>query len=304
MRRRGDGPDAAARRWGVGVLAGPERLESEWGRGLDGGLIGAGQLSAVFTLRKWYLDCTSARGDAFIGYSARLRWGGLRLGYASALLAAAGADPVETHTFFPGLPPWGRADRLRWRCGRLGVAAGWRARAGPVRRLLLGQAEAGIEWECVAPAAAARVLCPAGRVSGLGYAERLTLTLEPWRLPFHTLHWGRFLSRSASLVWIVWEGKVEARLLLRDSQPCGITDFSPDRIALEDGGVLLLARERVLRGGPIVSPALHSVARLARRLPPTFLAAREEKWLSHGCLELPGSPPATGWAIHELVRLG
>ncbi len=257
----------------------------------------------MFTLRKWYLDCASARGDAFIGYSARLRWGGLRLGYASALVAPAGADPVEMHTFFPGLPPAARGDRLRWRSGRLGVAGGWRPRTGPVRRTLLGDARAGIEWECLAPAAAARVHCPAGRLSGLGYAERLTLTLEPWRLPFHTLHWGRFLSRSTSLVWIVWEGDVSARLLLRDSQPCGTLDFSPERIATADGGVLLLARERVLRDGPIVSPALRSVARLARRIPPPFLAATEEKWLSHGCLELPGSPPVTGWAIHERVRL-
>ncbi len=258
----------------------------------------------MFTLRKWYLDCASARGDAFIGYSARLRWGGLRLGYASALLAPTAADPVETYTFFPGRFPATGRERVRWRCRRLGVAAAWRPRAAPVCRTLLGDAGAGIEWECVAPAAAARVRAPAGTVSGLGYAERLTLTLKPWRLPFHTLHWGRFLARSASLVWIVWEGDAGTRLLLRDSGPCGIAAFSPERIVTEEGAVLRLARERVLRGGPIVLPALRSVGRLARRIPAAFLAAREEKWLSRGWLELPGSPPVTGWAIHELVRLG
>ncbi len=258
----------------------------------------------MFRLRKWYLDCVSARGEAFIGYSARLRWGGLRLGYASALLAPAAGEPIETHTFFPGLPPASGRRGVAWRCHRLGVRGAWRARSEPVRRLLLGEAAAGIEWACVAPAAAARIAAPAGTLAGLGYAEELTLTLEPWRLPFHTLHWGRFLAPSAALVWIVWEGDTGARLLLRDSRPRALAEFAPGRIVDADGDSLELTRDRVLRSGPIVSPALRSVARLAKRLPARFLSAREEKWLSRGRLQRAGAPPVTGWAIHEIVRLG
>ncbi len=257
----------------------------------------------MFRLRKWYLDCVSARGEAFIGYSARLRWGGLRLGYASALLTPAAGDALESHTFFPGAAPAGGVRGVAWRCRRLGVRGAWRSRSEPVRRLLLGDAAAGIAWECVAPSAATRIRAPAGTLAGLGYAEELTLTLEPWRLPFHTLHWGRFLAPSATWVWIVWEGDAGERLLLRDARIGAPAEFAPCRIVGEDGDSLELTRERVLRSGAIVSPALRSVGRLMKRLPTRFLSAREEKGLSRGRLRVPGSPPITGWAIHEIVRL-
>ncbi len=256
----------------------------------------------MFRLRKWYLDIVAARGDAFIGYSARLHWNGLRLGYASALLAPTAGEVSERHTFLPGPAPAPGAV-LRWRCPRLALAGAWRPRVAPCRRTLLSEGAAGIEWECLAPLASARVRVPAGSVSGLGYAERLTLTLEPWRLPFHTLHWGRFLAPAVSLVWIVWEGDTSARIALRAGQPCALLEFAPCRLVVDGDAALQLTRERVLRSGPVVSPALRSVSRLASRLPTPFLSAREEKWLSRGMLEAPGAPPVAGWAIHEVVTL-
>src|SRR2546423_3960326 len=45
-----------------------------------------------------------------------------------------------------------------------------------------------------------------GRLEGLGYAERLTMTIPPWRLPFEELRGGRFLSDGDALVWINWRG--------------------------------------------------------------------------------------------------
>jgi len=256
----------------------------------------------VFRLRKWYLDCVTARGDAFIGYSARLRWHGVRLGYAAALVAPEPGDVVETHTFLPGRGPSRSANGVRWRCRRLGLAGVWRARSAPIERCLLQTGAGGIDWACVAPHAAARIHTPKGTLGGLGYAECLTLTLEPWSLPFRTLHWGRFLAGGASLVWIVWEGDEGARHVFRDSRPCETAEFSPCRIVLADGGTLELARSRVLRSAPVVSAALRSLPGLARRLPGSFLLAREDKWLSRGRLEMPGTPPVSGWAIHEVVR--
>ncbi len=288
-----------------------------------------------FVLRKWYLDCVTARGDAFIGYSARLRWDALRLRYTSALVVPATGDATETLSFLPVGAPSPTPRGLRWRCRRLGLVGAWHARAAPIERRLLGhgEAEAGIEWCCVAPAARARVHVRGSSLPGLGYAERLTLALEPWRLPFHTLHWGRFLAAGHSLVWIVWEGDAAAGhgaaalpsaapeqlvqppagasrppgsacFVFWDSRPCEVVEFSPSRLVTAGGAVLELARERVLRAGPIVSASLRALPCLGARVPSSFLAAREEKWLSRGCLR-PGrlsSAPLTGWAIHEMVR--
>ncbi len=259
----------------------------------------SGYRTSVFVLRKWYLDCVSPAGDAFIGYSARLHWGALRAGYGASLFSSATSEVVEAHTFLPGRAPAADASGVVWHCRRLDLRGDWRACAKPARRALL---DAAIDWECLVPLATAEVHTPAGHVSGLGYAERLTLNLAPWKLPFHTLHWGRFLTPSTSLVWIVWQGDTDARLLLHDSLPSELAEFSPSRLVTRDGTALFLETDRVLRSGAIVSPTLRSLGRLAKRIPARFLSAREDKWLSRGTLERPGSPPVHGWAIHEVVR--
>ncbi len=288
-----------------------------------------------FVLRKWYLDCVTGRGDAFIGYSARLRWNALRVRYTSALVAPAAGAPSEELTFLPVGQPEPTPRGLRWRCRRLGLVGAWHARAPAIERRLLGSAAApAIDWSCTAPSARARVQVRGASLPGVGYAERLTLALEPWRLPFHTLHWGRFLAGPHALVWIVWEGDAadaghgasappatgpervvqppagaggspgSACFVFWDGRPCEVIEFSPSRLVTAGGAVLELARERVLRAGPVVSAPLRALPCLGARVPPSFLAAREEKWLSRGSL-CPGkvsSAPLTGWAIHEIVR--
>ena len=278
----------------------------------------------MFRLRKWYLDCVAPRGaevDAFIGYWARLDWGALRLGYASALHVPAAGDAAERHTFLPGRGPALSSQGVRWPCRRLGISAAWHRSAPPIRRTLLDSPAGRIEWDCLLPAGPARLRLPGDGLAGLGYVERLELTLEPWKLPFRTLHWGRFLAPGASLVWIAWEGDdatpattspvgsssgdSEARWVFRDSRPVEVVEFSPSRLVTRDGtaeAALQLECARVLRSGPVVSPALRSVAALATRIPAPFLTAREEKWLSRGRLESPERKSIHGWAIHEIVN--
>lgn len=283
----------------------------------------------MFRLRKWYLDCVAPSGagaEAFIGYWARLDWGALRLGYASALHAPARGQLAESHTFLPGRGPALSSQGVRWSCRRLGISAAWHRAAPPVRRTLLDSPAGRIDWDCLLPAGPARLRLPGDGLGGLGYVERLELTCEPWKLPFSTLHWGRFLAPGASLVWIVWEGDEAApaaaspapsssadgalpggtRWAFRDAEAVELVQFSPSRLVTRQGAeeaVLELECARVLRAGPVVSPALRSVAALATRIPSPFLMAREEKWLSRGRLEDPRRKASIrGWAIHEIVR--
>lgn len=258
----------------------------------------------MFLLRKWYLDCVTARGDVYIGYSARLRWDAVRVCYTSSLVAPAAGAVAEKATVLPVGAPAPSRRGLRWRCRRLGLVGAWHARAASIESVLLGDRAAEIEWACLQPAAAVRLHVGEAALAGLGYAERLTLALPPWQLPFHTLHWGRFVAPGASLVWIAWEGDGGgARFLYRDARPAELAQFAPDRLVAADGATLELAPERVLRSGPIVSQHLHALPCIAARVPDSFLAAREEKWLSHAVLECPGAAPVSGWAIHEIVRL-
>jgi hypothetical protein len=122
------------------------------------------------------------------------------------------------------------------------------------------------------------------RLEGLGYLERLRLTVRPWKLPFRTLHWGRHLSAEHSLVWIDWRGGEERCWVWLD----GVEQAGA---AVQDDGVTGLADGAELRwnGG--------------RDLRDRRLLARwhEHKRLSPSAITMRGRPLDHGWTVHEVV---
>jgi hypothetical protein len=87
-----------------------------------------------------------------------------------------------------------------------------------------------IRWHCVCPNADATIRIGDDTVQGLGYAEHLTMTLKPWRLPFDELRWGRFLSAADTLIWIQWRGSMSRTWIWVDGaerQRAGVTEVSP-----------------------------------------------------------------------------
>jgi hypothetical protein len=263
--------------------------------------------SAGFQLRKWYLDCVADDGSAVVAYRARLRWGPLRLHYAAVLDAPAAGVPRQFHTLRSDASPHLRDDACSWQCARLGVSGRWMARAAPVRRVLLRTARGGIEWHCHQPAADARVEIRRrdGTVAvlhGTGYVEELSLTLPPWRLPFDTLWWGRFVAPDASLVWIRWRGRSNRGLAAVDGTVHLRPRVREGGVAVAGAAALRFHDHRPLRDGPLGSTALRGLPALVRMLPPAFRAARETKQISRAELRRPGHEPVRGWAIHEVVQ--
>lgn len=256
----------------------------------------------MFRLSKWYLDVVAEDGTAFVGYSARLRWGALRVRYAATLLARPGSAPAEGYTLFrTPAPAFGPGGRLGWECPPLRIAGHWTPTAPPVTRSLYDGPAGTVLWDCVAPAAQVRLQTGDGAISGLGYAERLRMTAKPWTLPLEELLWGRFLAPGAALVWIDWRGPVRQRLVVRDGvvdERASVDDASID---LADGARLGLELARPLREGPLID-VLSAVPVLAKLLPDWLARSHESKRLSRGRLAAPGAAAREGWAIHEVVK--
>ncbi len=84
---------------------------------------------------------------------------------------------------------------------------------------LVSSAAGAIEWSCLMPRAGARVVTASGRVEGLGYAERLRLTLPPWAVPFQAVRRGRHVSADRAVVWMEWDGEVSRRATWLDGVP-------------------------------------------------------------------------------------
>ena len=69
-----------------------------------------------------------------------------------------------------------------------------------------------------------------GLRSGLGYAERLVLTIPPWKLPIETLRWGRFLSPSDWIVWIDWQGEHPQTIVYRNGARVAVDELGDEQI--------------------------------------------------------------------------
>jgi hypothetical protein len=248
------------------------------------------------------LDCVADDGDAFIGYSARLSWRALSLNYASVLRCRPGRKAETSTTLQESSAPRADGSAVKWSSPRLKVGGTWAADAPPIKRTLLESSDGKIEWHCLQPRARTEIhMGENARLVGLGYAEQLTMTIPPWRLPFHELRWGRFLSAEDALVWIDWRGAHSLNLSFHNGARVEHASLTDDELA---AGEVRLALDcgTVLREGALVETALSTIPGIQRLFPFRILRTHERKWLSRGRLHKPAAEPVAGWAIHEVVR--
>lgn len=261
---------------------------------------------AGFHLTKWYLDCVADDGSTVIGYFARLSWRSLSLEYAAALVAPAGTEPRQVHALRSPPAPVLDGSQCLWQCMPLQLEGRWVADSAPIQADLLTTSDGGIRWSVHQPRAICRVhLAGMGEITGLGYVESLELTIPPWRLPFNTLYWGRFLSRDHALVWLQWEerpGKHGRRFAVLDGAATEEVAVTEDSVLLPGAAAGLdFNTPRLLRHGPIAATVLGGIPRLVNVLPERFRLAHESKRLSHAELHLPAGDPVRGWSISEVV---
>ena len=253
-------------------------------------------------LSKWYLDCVSDSGEVALLYWATLRWGPFGLRYGAALHRSPDAPPTARYTLHPGAPPDRHGDTgVRWVSDRLEIRARWDGGPPAIRRTLFDGPTGAIEWDCLLPRASASVTIGPHAVNGLGYVERLTMTLPPWRVPCDELRWGRFLSESEHLVWIDWRGPVPRTWVFAHGAEHQSAKISTHAVTVADAGIRLeMGRSADLRTGTLRRTALSPLRWLVSILP-RWRHAHEEKWLAAGTLTAP-SGTSTGWIIHERVR--
>ena len=258
----------------------------------------------MFVLAKWYCDCVSDEGDAFIGYWAHMRWGPLTIPFAATLYKPLDDSAREQYSLRRCAAPSIQGGELRWNCGRLGVRAAWKTGAPAVRRVLLETEEGSVTWRCHFPRARAQVdLADTVLLAGLGYAEQITLSVKPWRLPFDQLRWGRFLSAEDALTWIEWRGEEPRQWVFHNGAELRGATISTERIELPgDRGVVELQDAAVLREGRLVSTVLGAIPGARFWSPAAIRNAYESKYLARGTLTT-RARSSSGWAVHEIVRL-
>jgi hypothetical protein len=250
-----------------------------------------------FVLEKWYLDVVTDEGDAAILYCATLGWRGLRLEYGSVLTLEGGqaqqqsslgsysvqSDDAQISAAIPHLKSFGQ----------------WQQRSTPYSQTVYQDGSGEVRWECLQPCSEVEVCVGARLLAGRGYAERLTLTLPPWKLPLMQLRWGRYVAAEGSCVWIDWQGPYTNRIALVNGERRALRKATETDVEM-DGAHLAMCDGQQLRAGRLGETVLPSLPSLASLVPLAMLGVTERKWRSRGELVQAGQR-SNGWAIHEVV---
>jgi hypothetical protein len=160
---------------------------------------------------------------------------------------------------------------------------------------------AGVHWTCLQPKSDVTITANGSHLSGLGYVERLDLTIPPWKLPLTELHWGRFLSAHDSVIWIDWRGAHQITVLIQNGHEVIPENINASEVCFTPASTLNLDRRQTLRTGRLGNTVAASAPILNRFFPERLLNIRETKWSSLGSLTAPDHA-STGWAIHEVVE--
>ena len=258
-----------------------------------------------FQLEKWYLDCISDSGDAFIGYVAVLRWKSLKLPYSSLIHHNPGSGTKTRSRFRIGAWPEINDSNITWDDSYYKLSGHWEGKSEPLSAKLFESERGSLKWNCIQPRADVKFSVADKSYNGLGYVEKLVLTDYPWNIEMKSLRWGRFCSETHSIVWIqisaedtknwVWvDGKKTDSLEIDDQA----VYLGNQYLNLEHAGVIE-SEKKIFN---TIRKTLKALPGFMKIIPEAFLQADETKWLSRASLVQDGEPVSNGYAIHELVK--
>ncbi|MCO6491361.1 MAG: hypothetical protein J5I98_23285 [Phaeodactylibacter sp.] len=260
-----------------------------------------------FYLSKWYLDCVDEGGNSAIGYAASLRWRRLEVPYTGLLLYEEGKGASERSRLQELNLPSQMGDQIIWEDGSFGISGWWEADAPPLTARLYHSDKGYVDWQCFQPRSHALFDIADGPViKGLGYAERLVLTVEPWKIPMEQLRWGRYLSEVDYLVWVELHGAPARQWVWYNGVPVEGAVIGEDAVQLPQLGLhLQFSQSATLEAGKKIFNVVRSLVSYLpgfnRVVPRFFLYANEQKWRCRGKLFERDEEKSEGWAIHELV---
>ena len=253
-------------------------------------------------MTKWYLDCVSADGRAAIAYATVLRWHRLSIEWFSLELDDGRRAVRHWSTRHAALPR--REDgSILWGNRALGCAVEAEPLTPPFARTLFRSGDGAVDWFCEAPAARTRVtVADAAHIEGLGYAERLELSILPWNLGIAELRWGRWIAAdgSHSMVWIDWRGGRPLTAVFVDGSIAAHAAVLDRRVDAAGVTLEITATRTIVSRG--LADVIGPITRLAPRVPRAFLGSRETKWTGRATVSGFGAVPVTGTVLHEVVR--
>ena len=262
---------------------------------------------AKFHLVKWFLDFVGENGECMIFYSAKLTWHGLTASYTSWLNYVPASGVCLKHRFRYVQFPQMDNNLITWTDKKFGISGTWEPLSVMVEARIFESGEGFLDWECFQPASKVVLKLMDMSLEGLGYAERLTLTIPPWKIPMDELRWGHFNSESNNMVWIELNEKEKLQWLWLNGEKIENCAIEDGRLSIPgENMVLNLDRSVVLESEKKIYSLMGKIIRFIpgfnKVVPTGFLMADETKWFSLGQLQSNNMSLCNGSAIHEYVN--
>ena len=236
-----------------------------------------------------------------------MRWHKVEVPYTSLLLLEESKVASERSRFQELNWPSQMGDQIIWEDSSFGLSGWWEADAPPLTARLYHSEKGSVDWQCFQPRSHALFDIADGPVlKGIGYAERLVLSIEPWKIPMEQLRWGRFLSETDYVIWIELLGPASRQWVWCNGVPVEGAIIDDETLQLPQLGLQLqLGQSVILEAEKKIFNIVHSLVDYLpgfnRAVPRFFLYADEHKWRSRAKLMERDGVKSEGWAIHQLV---
>ena len=255
-----------------------------------------------FYLSKWYADLIDEQtGDLTIIYLGEMKWNFIKIPFTNILRFLQRHELLSHASFSVLSQP--ELDNGSLRINTERITGQWTTRSSSITERLYENTDGYIHWECWMPCAEGQITINDRIYQGLGYVERLTLTLKPWQLPMDNLRWGRFVSSNHSIVWIQWQGNEEKCLIFHNGTK-HIQGIITDEEIQFDNYRLNLTQKYTLRDGPVSKTVFKRYTWIKRLFPSNFLSHLIEcKWQTWSQFYEDDHLRTEGWSIHENVNI-
>jgi len=257
--------------------------------------------STYFNLEKFYFDCIDDVGNCFVIYWAYLEIYCLKFHYSGMIFSDCNNVITKKSTFKKAPKPLINKI-LSIDNSLMQIKGNWNRTDNPILLSLFKDGtNRELLWECHHPKALAEIEYYNKIFKGLGYAERLSLPIKPWNLPFQELRWGRFLSDDYTIIWIHWKGEKPLNKLFCNGTEYDDAIFLVDRVIFNKGRYVLFFKDiSTLRSG-IISNILSKPHILKTILNRCILNGNEIKCKAKTTLSRDDEIVAYGWSLYETV---
>jgi len=260
-----------------------------------------------FILSKWFLDCINEEGEAVIIYSAELCWNNIVVPYNSMLICHRDGTTSFKSRFTRKTKPLLSENMVSLTDNVFGIEGKWNKDHTALKTRIYDSEDGSLDWNCLQPRSDVFInILNRGTYNGLGYVEKLDLSIEPWKLNMNQLRWGRFNSSTDSVVWIELLSNNNKQWLWHNGYFISGAEISDKSVYIPETEMKIsFTNTRVIETEKKIFNVVRSLISyfpgIKKSIPWSFLNAIETKLLSFGELKQNGKIRSKGWAIHEYV---